>query len=528
MTAGAAQPPIADYALLSDRQTAALVAHGSVDWMCLPRFDSASAFTRLLGDADASRWLIAPVGGTSESRAYRDASFILDTHWRTPTGAAISTDFMPTPSGEHQVHLLRGIECTEGTTEVVVELTVRFDYGRVTPWVRQLPGDDGPVLSMIAGPDALTFHGPELTPDGRAHRGTFTLTAGQRLDWTMTWRPSHKDLPAPLDASGLAARTLADWQAWSDAVHAPCRWAPAVDRSMAVLRALTLHSTGGVVAAPTTSLPEVLGGERNWDYRHCWLRDSAFTISVLAGRGHHHLAGQWRDWLLRAIAGDPDDLQIMYGVDGERRLPEQTLDHLAGYAASEPVRIGNGAVTQYQADVVGEVIVALARLREAGMPEDRFSWSLQRSLLRLLDARFDVPDHGIWEVRGEPRHFTHGRVMMWAAYDAAVRGATEHDLPGPVDAWRDRRDRLRSTILSTGVRDGAFVQHDETDQVDAALLQLPQVGFVAADDPLMLATVERIERELIDANGFVRRYLPGDDDGLRGTEGSFLMCRGRS
>lgn len=529
------QPPIGDYALLTDRQTAALVAHGSIDWLCVPRFDSPAVFARLLGDRGNGFWRVAPAadhGSEGEpretGRRYRDGSFVLDTDWATPSGTATTTDFLAHNTGDLasvSATAIRQVHCTGGTVEVDVELVMRFDYGRVVPWVRRRDDPDGaPTLQAIAGAHSLTLHGPALTGSDRAHRGRFRLAAGESLTWTLTWQPSHLPPARAVDAEVELARVLDDWGTWRRAV--PCRgpYAGPIADSLAVLRALTLHRTGGIVAAATTSLPEQVGGKRNWDYRYTWLRDSAFTIQVLARHGHHHAALHWRDWLLRAIAGDPEDLQIMYGVAGARHLPESTLDHLAGYRDSRPVRLGNGAYTQYQADVVGEVLMALADLRDGGHTDDRFSWQLQVHLLRLLESRLDVPDRGIWEVRGEPHRFTHGRVLMWAAFDRGVQAVERHGLPGPVERWRRIRDDLREQVWRHGVRDGAFVQHDETDAVDAALLQIPQTGFVAADSDVMLATVARIERDLVDAHGFVRRYATDGSDGVAGTEGAFLMC----
>lgn len=524
-------PPLEHYALLSGRQTAALVAHGSIDWLCLPRFDSPSVFTRLLGGPDNGYWRIRPRDGREVARSYRAGSFVLDTEWTTPAGAATTTDFLTMDRGtrdDDAVSLVRRVTCTGGSLEVDVDLVMRFDYGRVVPWVRRrsdgTDGSEGSVLYAIAGPDSLTLRGPRLQAHARTHHGRFRLEAGQMLTWVLTWLPSCDGLPPGPDADTELHHVLDDWADWRTRVAGSGRYAAEIDDSLAVLRALTSRRTGGIVAAPTTSLPEALGGERNWDYRFTWLRDSAFTIGVLAAHGHHHLAHQWRDWLLRAIAGDPEDLQIMYGVDGARELPEHILDHLSGYRGSTPVRVGNAAYTQYQADVIGEVMLALSRLREAGITEDRFSWGLQSHLLGLLESRLRIPDRGIWEVRGEPHLFTHGRVMMWAAFDQGVRAVERHGHPGPVERWRALRDELRAEILDRGVRDGSFVQHYDTDAVDAALLQIPQTGFVAHDCDIMLGTVARVEAELVDRHGFVRRYATDGSDGLAGSEGAFLMC----
>ena len=527
----AKQPPIGDYAILADRQTSPLLAHGSIDWLCVPQFDSASVFSRLLGDPDASHWSIVPVDGEETSRSYRENSFVLDTLWSTPTGAARSTDFMPIREGEGEdpaledtVAIVRRIECTEGEIDIDHDLVMRCDYGRVVPWVRQDHTDSGEhVLVALAGPDALALYGPRLQPRDRSHSGRFHISAGQQLTWVLIWRASYRPITDSPDVDVELERTLAHWREWQASLSSEGGYSAAVDRSLAVLRALTLHRSGGIVAAATTSLPEAIGGERNWDYRFTWLRDSAFTISALANHGHHRVAWHWRQWLLRAIAGDPEDLQIMYGVSGERELPERTLEHLAGYRDSLPVRVGNGAVAQYQADVIGEVMVALARLRDHGLDEDDFSWQLQVSLLDHLTHQLDMPDRGIWEGRGDPHFFTQGRVMMWAAFDRGVQAVERHGLDGPVDKWRRHRDNLRAEILSKGVKDGCFVQHYDTDAMDAALLQIPQTGFIAYDSDIMLATVSRIEQELLDG-GFVRRYVTDGGDGIAGAEGAFLMC----
>ena len=521
-------PPIADLALLSNRQTAALVAHGRVEWWCTPRFDSPAVFAALLGGNEHGYWSITPTDATETGRRYRRGSFVLDTEWTASDGAATCTDVLvpgPAEVDDAGAVLIRQVTCTRGRIDVDAELVMRFDYGRTVPWVRRRDDRDGaPVLHAIAGPDSLTLHGPVLAGADKAHRGRFRLVAGQTLTWSLTYQPAHVDPPAAPNVGAELDRLVRDWEKWRARLPIKGPYAQAIGDSLAVLRALTLRRTGGIVAAPTTSLPEEIGGVRNWDYRYTWLRDSALTIQVLAAHGHSHVALHWRDWLLRAIAGDPEDLQIMYGVAGERHLPERTLDHLPGYQGSVPVRIGNGAVTQYQADVIGEVMMALDILRQAGVPEDTFSWQLQVNLLDLLVRRLDVPDHGIWEVRGDPHFFTHGRVLMWTAFDRGVRAVQDHGLDGPAHSWREQRDRLRDEIWRRGVHDGAFVQHYDGRAVDAALLQIPDTGFVAADSAVMLATVARIEEELLDDQGFVRRYVTDGSDGVPGDEGAFLMC----
>jgi len=526
------QPPIADYAILADRQTAPLLAHGSIDWLCVPQFDSGAVFSRLLGDPDDSHWSIVPTDGTEQERHYREGSFILDTTWTTPTGAALCTDFMPTREGngedpalDNTVTIARSIECTEGEIDVDHELVVRFDFGATRPWIRQGRTDAGDhVLLAIAGPNSLALYGPRLQANDGRHTGRFHISAGQRLTWVLMWRPAYRPIADAPNVDDELERTLEHWREWHSSLSNDGVYGEAVTRSLSVLRALTLHRTGGIVAAVTTSLPEAIGGERNWDYRYTWLRDSAFTISALSRHGHHTVARQWREWLLRAIAGDPDDLQIMYTIDGERELPERVLGSLAGYRGSTPVRIGNAAVDQYQADVIGEVLISLGHLRDDGLDEDDFSWQLQVSLLQYLGQQLGVKDQGMWESRGDAHFFTHGRVMMWAAFDRGVQAVERYGLQGPVDEWREHRDALREEILSKGVKDGYFVQHYDTTAVDASALQIPQTGFVAYDSEVMLATVDRIEHQLMDDSGFVRRYIADGSDGFDSQEGEFLMC----
>lgn len=513
--------PIEDYALLADQRSAALVSRdGSIDWMCLPRFDSDAVFASLLGGPEHGRWLVAPEDGTVVSREYERGTFVLRTRWRTPTGEAEMIEFMPT--GDGRADLVREMRCISGSVSVRSELLLRPAYGSTLPWVRHVDS----ALTAIAGPDLYVLRGPALEPGDKRHTGRHDLTAGESATWVLTWTPSWVDAPPPLDITRALEDTRGIWLAFDNAVDVSGRWGEAVRRSLLVLRALTQAETGGIVAAPTTSLPEDPGGERNWDYRYCWLRDSALTLESLLVHGGARAALRWRDWLLRAVAGDPEDLQIMYGVAGERSLPERTLDHLPGYLESVPVRIGNGAVTQYQADVVGEVMIALAKLREAGTVEDDFSWPLQRSLLSFVAAHMDDKDHGLWEMRGEPRFFTHSRVMMWAAFDRGVRAIDAYGLDGSRDEWARLRDELREEILTRGVDPdtGAFRQTYDTTQVDASLLQIAQTGFIAYDDPIMLATVERIERDLM-PDGLVLRYRTATaGDGLAGSEHPFLAC----
>ncbi|WP_255796217.1 glycoside hydrolase family 15 protein [Arthrobacter sp. zg-Y238] len=521
--------PIEDYALVSDLHTGALISRtGSMDWLCLPRFDSPSVFGALLGSSDHGRWLLAPedTAATVTHRGYVESTFVLRTHWQTPTGAVRVTDFMPVK--DRRASLIRRIEGLSGSVEMRQELEIRFDYGTVIPWVFRGWDDGGEHLSAIAGPGALVLRGPSL-PDADNHRhvGRFTVRAGECVDLDLTWYPSHRPVPPKMDVDAALIRTTAYWQDWDGRFLRDVPYEKAVRRSLLVLRALTHEDTGGIVAAPTTSLPEAAGGDRNWDYRYCWLRDAALTLEAMMTHGYQDEALQWRSWLLRAVAGDPEDLQIMYAVDGGRELPERILPQFPGYGGAAPVRIGNGAVGQYQADVVGEVMVALDRLRDRGVPEDHFSWPLQRALLTFLERHLEEPDRGIWEMRGTPRHFTHSRVMMWAAFDRAAKAARAYGLDGPVEVWEGLRDGLRDEVMERGWDPAlnSFTQFYGSGTVDASLLQLPHVGFVAYDDEKMLGTVARLEAELLNGSGLLLRYATDSGvDGLAAGENPFLAC----
>ncbi|RNL65044.1 glycoside hydrolase family 15 protein [Nocardioides marmoriginsengisoli] len=518
--------PIEDYGIIGDRHTAALIGlDGSVDWLCLPRFDSASCFSRLLGDPDSSRWLLGPAGEHTSTRRYLDGTNVLETTHTTATGEVQVLDLMPT--GDRRADVVRRITGVRGTVRVRHEFTIRFDYGRIRPWVHRVDTGDGLVIVAVAGPDKVILAGPRL-PDavGGHHQDEFEVSAGEVLDFSLTWVPSHRDVPPRLDLDSRIASTLAEQRDWLAAAPDQGPFAAAVNRSLLTLYALTDEDTGGIVAAPTTSLPEDFGGVRNWDYRYSWLRDAALTVEAMIGDDHPERARPWRDWLLRAIAGDPEDLQVMYAVDGSRHLPETELDHLAGYAGSRPVRIGNGAVGQRQGDVIGEVLVALAAARDLGLTETTDSWSLQRTLANGIAESWHLPDNGIWEIRGPQRHFTHSRVMMWAGLDRMIRGVERHGLRGPVDEWRRVRDEIRSAVLDSGydADRGTFTQHDATTEVDASLLLLPLVGFVEAGDPRMLGTLARIEEDLL-RDGLLMRYRTGSGvDGLSGDEHPFLAC----
>ncbi|WP_151524664.1 glycoside hydrolase family 15 protein [Serinicoccus kebangsaanensis] len=525
--------PIGDYAVVGDMRTAALVSpEGSVDWLCLPRFDSPSVFASLLGTEQDGRWLVRVTGGEVESRDYVEGTFVFRTTWRGPEGRAEILTFMPHSDGRSD--MVRLVRCTEGRVEIEHELIMRFEYATLRPWVHRTTvthdGESVEVLTAVGGPSRLILHGPlpEPVPEDDAHRGRHTLTAGEELAWVLTGQASWKPLPSPIDVPAVLEETVADWRRWSGQIHATGPWARQVTRSLTVLRALTHIDTGGIVAAATTSLPEDPGGERNWDYRYTWLRDSALTLQAMVLHGLDGGAKAWRDWLLRAIAGHANQVRIMYGLAGERDLTERELPHLRGYADSRPVRIGNGAASQYQTDVVGEVMLALADLRHAGIDEDDYTWGIQKLLLSTQADRLDEPGHGIWEMRGDTHFFTHGRVMAWAAFDQGVRAVEEHDLSGDVDRWRELRDRLRTEIEERGVGpDGAFRQTYDAGEVDASLLQIPHTGFCDHDDPRMLATVRRLEEELVDDHGFLHRYRMderGNMDGLEGAEAPFLIC----
>lgn len=518
--------PIEQYALIGDQHTVALVgSNGSLDWLCLPRFDSASCFSALLGDPDRSRWVLRPEGTSAVNRRYQGGTNILETTFTTATGVVRVTDLMPTQ--DRRADVVRRIEGMSGTVTMLHELVIRFDYGRIRPWVHRVDAPDGNVIVAVAGPDKLIVAGPRLprAVDGR-HEDRFEVATGDVLDFTLTWVPSHRDVPPAIDVDAVMASTAESQRAWlaPDRIHG--EFGPAVDRSMLTLLALTHEDTGGIVAAPTTSLPEDFGGVRNWDYRYSWLRDAALTVEAMIGDDQPERARPWRDWLLRAIAGDPEDLQIMYTVDGSRHLPETELDHLAGYARSRPVRIGNGAVDQRQGDVVGEVLAALSAARDLGLAETTDSWSLQRTLVNGLVDTWHLPDHGIWEIRGPQRNFTHSRVMMWTAFDRMVRGVEEHGLKGPVERWREVRDEIRAHVEEHcfDADRGTFTQHDDTTDVDASLLLLSQVGFLAGDDPRMLGTIRAVEEDLL-RDGLLLRYRTATGvDGLPGDEHPFLAC----
>lgn len=519
---------IEDYALLSDLHTGALIGRdGSLDWLCFPRFDSPSVFTALLGTERHGRWLLAPVAAKITSRHYLDGSFVLETVWEGATGSARVIEFMPLH--DRRASVVRRIEGLSGTLEFKQEITIRPGYGKVLPWVRRVRQESGQsAILAVAGPDAILLRGNQLpTAVDHKHGGTFTISAGERVEQELVWHPSHRPLPADIDLDAALETTLNYWHGWAANCVQDGKYLPFVERSLLVLRALSHEDTGGIVAAVTTSLPEDFGGARNWDYRFCWLRDAALTLEAMLTHGYESEALKWRDWLLRAVAGDPEDLQIMYGLGGERELAEMELGHLPGYEGALPVRIGNGAVGQYQADVVGEVLVALEKLRLAGGEEDHFSWPLQKTMLEFVERHLADPDHGIWEMRGDLQHFTHSRVMMWAAFDCGIRAICDHGLKGPEERWRKHRARLHAEIMEHGFNKelNTFTQTYDGATTDASLLVLPQVGFVPYDSPEMLGTVAAMERELLDSAGLLRRYRTDTGvDGLAPGEHPFLAC----
>jgi len=518
--------PIEDYAVLGDQRTAALVGlDGSVDWLCLPRFDSPACFAALVGSPENGRWLLGPVGPARTQRRYVGHSTVLETVHTTSTGSVRVVDVMPVNDG--RADLVRTVTGLSGTVRLRHEWVVRFGYGKVRPWVHRTDADGVEVITAVAGPDRVMLRGTRLprSEDGH-HVDEFDVVEGEELVFSTTYLASHRPLPRPLGVDCRVVTTYERAEEWAHRCSYDGPHLEPVLRSLLTLRTLTHGSTGGIVAAPTTSLPEAFGGVRNWDYRYVWLRDAALTLQAFIACGYSDEARLWRDWLLRAVAGDPADLQIMYTVDGGRELPERELVHLSGYADSRPVRVGNGAVGQRQSDVLGAVMDAFERARMLGLEEDDDAWALQLALVDELASHWDQPDHGLWEIRGPEQHFTHSRVMVWVALDRAVTAVEQHGLEGPVERWRTLRDEVREEILAKGFDEqrNTFTQHYDTDAVDASLLMLPQVGFIRGDDPRMLGTIEAVERELM-RDGLVLRYRTETGvDGLPGDEHPFLAC----
>ncbi|MFE4694683.1 glycoside hydrolase family 15 protein [Streptomyces sp. NPDC056749] len=523
-------PRIEDYAVIGDLQTAALVGrNGSVDWLCLPRFDSGACFAALLGDEDNGHWRIAPQGthstDTCTRRAYVEDSLVLETFWETRTGTVKVIDFMP--QRDKAPDVMRIVEGVSGSVDMSSVLRLRFDFGSVVPWMRRSHGH----RVAVAGPDSVWLRSePAVKTWGQQFStcSSFTVAEGESVAFVLTWHPSHSPRPKLIDPHKALKHTLTDWAKWSARCTYHGRHREAVLRSLITLKALTYAPTGGIVAALTTSLPEAIGGVRNWDYRYCWLRDSTLTLGAMISAGYVQEAAAWRDWLLRAVAGDPADLQIMYGLAGERRLPESELTWLTGYENSLPVRTGNAAVRQLQLDVYGEVIDSLRVARAAGLDDKPHAWNLQLSLLGFLESSWREPDEGLWEVRGERRHFVHSKLMAWVAADRAVLTLEENPgLPGDADRWRAMRDAVHAEVLEKGydpVRN-TFTQYYGSRELDAATLLIVRTGFLPPDDPRVIGTVDAVREELAH-DGLIRRYSTegGAVDGLPGDEGAFLAC----
>ena len=514
-----------DYALIGDTQTAALVGRdGSIDWLCFPRFDSPACFAALLGDTSNGRWLICPQERPAHiSRRYRGGSLVLDTEFQTSSGKVRLVDCMP--PRDRTPDVVRVVEGIEGEVAMQMELVIRFDYGSIVPWVRKIDG----VLRAIGGPDALSLWSPVATRGvDLTTRADFTVRAGEKVPFHLAWHPSH-ETASPIDPIAAVDDTCAWWESWSERCHYGGEWHDLVVRSLITLKALTFAPTGGIVAAPTTSLPECLGGVRNWDYRYCWLRDATFTLYALLVGGYTEEAVAWRNWLLRAIAGDPADLQIMYGPAGERRLTEFEVSWLGGYENSKPVRVGNAASRQLQLDVYGEVMDSMHLALSSGVAVDRAAWELEKTLVDGLESLWSEPDEGLWEVRGPRRHFTHSKVMAWVAFDRAIRMAEEFKLDGPVDRWRAVRARIHDEVCRNGFNGakGSFTQFYGSSEVDASLLLIPMVGFLPPSDPRVVSTLAAIEHDLL-RDGFLLRYEThshsAEVDGLPPGEGVFLPC----
>jgi len=520
---------IEDYGLIGDLATAALVARdGSIDWLCWPRFDSDACMSALLGTPEHGRWLIAPKHPAGRiTRRYRGNTLILETLFETADGAATLIDFMPPredPSRNSGSHVVRIVVGERGRVEFRSELVLRFGYGANVPWVTRM---DEPTLRAIAGPDMVVARSPvRMHGENFKTVANFTVAAGERLPFALSYALSNRPLPEPFDAEAKLAATERYWTGWAGNNKISCPWNEAVCRSLITLKALTYAPTGGMVAAPTTSLPEQVGGERNWDYRFCWLRDATLTLLALMNAGYYEEARMWRDWLLRAAAGAPRQMQIMYGIRGERRLTEWQVPWLPGYEGSRPVRIGNAAHNQRQLDIFGELMDALHQARQGGLGGYEAGWDLQRELLAHLETIWAEPDEGIWEVRGAREHFTYSKVMAWVAFDRAVKSAEMFDLHGPVMQWKMTRDKIHADVCARGFNHdlGCFVRAYGGKELDASLLLMPAVGFLPPTDARVRATVEAIEARLM-SDGLVLRYDTSTaDDGLPPGEGVFLAC----
>ena len=491
---------IEDYALIGNTQTAALVGRdGSIDWLCMPRFDSGACFAALLGTSENGRWLIAPaLEAVAVRRQYRGDSLVLETEFELPDGGRVAiVDFMPVCERDGRVDLVRIVEGRRGVVPMRLEAVFRFDYGRTVPWVRSR--DYG--LSAVAGPDALQMRTPiEMHGENMKTVADFSVAEGERIPFTLTWYPSHLAESDDRDAFRLLGETDQYWREWSGRCLDGGHWRPQVIRSLITLKALTFSPTGGIVAAPTTSLPEWIGSVRNWDYRYCWLRDATFTLYALLSSGYSEEATAWCAWLLRAIAGEPNQIQIMYGLAGERRLTEFEAPWLPGYERSAPVRLGNAAHDQFQLDVYGEILDVFHVARRYGFNPGEDAWNVARILMDFVEQHWSDPDEGLWEVRGPRRHFTHSKVMAWVAADRAVKAVERHGHTGPVERWRVLRDAIHADVCRNGFSTArnAFVQYYGADTLDASVLMIPLVGFLPATDPRVAGTVAAIQRELID------------------------------
>jgi GH15 family glucan-1,4-alpha-glucosidase len=515
--------PIDDYALIGDCHTAALVGRdGSIDWLCFPRFDSGACFAALLGGPQHGRWLIAPAADVRRiRRKYRDGTLILESEFETDEGTVRIIDFMPFPDERRDV--MRIVEGLSGCVAMHMELVIRFDYGSIVPWVRRM----GDTLLATAGPDTLVLSaGVAVRGEDMKTLAEFHVSKGERKAFSLGYRPSHETTWEPVDPEQALRETESEWRRWSGRCAYQGRWRDAVVRSLITLKALTYAPTGGIIAAPTTSLPEQLNGVRNWDYRYCWLRDSTFTLNALLLAGYDDEAIAWREWLLRAAAGCPEDLQVLYSVTGTRRLDEYEVDWLPGYKGAAPVRVGNAASRQFQLDVYGEVMDTLHLARVAGLEPEPAAWRIQVALLQFLGTNWQQPDEGIWEVRGPRRHFTHSKVMAWVAFDRAIKDVEMFGLTGPVARWRQMRDAIHAQVCAEGFdsQRNTFVQSYGSPHLDASMLLIPLVGFLPPDDLRVRGTVNAIENNLV-VDGLVLRYSGATGvDALSPGEGTFLPC----
>jgi GH15 family glucan-1,4-alpha-glucosidase len=515
---------IEDYALIGNLRTAALVdRHGSIDWLCLPTFSSPACFAALLGSEENGRWQIRPRGRFKARRRYRPGTLVLETEFETSAGAVRLTDCMVHRAESADV--IRVVEGVRGTVEMVMDLRIRLDYGSHQPWIRYYRDE----IFAVGGPDLIHVYAPvKFTGDNGQSNARFRVKAGKKVTFTMNWHPSHEKEPQMLsNPNAVLKQTTLWWRKWTGKSQYRGEWREAVQRSLITLKALTYGPSGGIVAAPTTSLPEKVGGVRNWDYRYCWIRDASLTLQAFMSAGYVDEARAWRDWLLRAIAGEASEVRIMYGLSGERRLVEEELVQLPGYEKSSPVRIGNRAAHQHQLDIFGELFDSFHSAREQKLESTEESWAVQRNLLRHVEEVWENPDEGIWEIRGRKRHFTHSKVMAWVAFDRGVKAIEKFGRPGPLRRWRALRRKIHADVCRKGVHPtkGFFVQYYGSSQTDASLLMIPLVGFLPADDPRMRATVRRIERDLT-SDGLILRYLTDRQnvDGLPAGEGAFLAC----